>query len=76
MKVKCNQTGHVYVTGLDHLVDDQIHPVQKEDLFAGSQVLWEVDESAYPVTVVEVLGGNKIVCFNRVTFMSLELVWF
>ena len=68
VRVKCNQTGKVFVCPLSRLEDQQGSPILLNDLDEGASVYWSDDdgERGFPVKVLRVLGSSKhnvvIVC--------------
>ena len=61
VRVKCNQTGKVFVSPLSRLEDEQGTPILLKDLEEGAGVYWADDEKerGYPVKVVRVLESSK-----------------
>ncbi len=58
VNVRCNQTGRVFTCNAEELITEQIQPINNEDIYDGSQLLWEVDGDGYPVTVIEATEGD------------------
>ena len=60
IKVKCNQTGKVFITNINKLLDEECDPIDVEEVEEGSTVYWEdEDMDAYPVTVLKVIGESE-----------------
>ena len=59
VKVKCNQTGKVFITCMDKLLDEDCNPVCIEELEEGGNVYREdEDTDAYSVTVLKINGES------------------
>ena len=61
IKVKCNQTGKVFISPLYRLEDESCNPILKDDLTQGASVYWTDANEGYPVTVLKIIGTGMYV---------------